>query len=123
VLDLDAAPHDWLFPRCRTIVHHGGAGTTAAGLRAGVPNIVVPHAGGDQFFWGKRVAAIGAGPLPIRLKQLSVANLTAAFTQVEKPELRATAETIGRQIGVEDGVSAAVHLIEQQAQLFHQEKN
>jgi sterol 3beta-glucosyltransferase len=119
---LDAAPHDWLFPRCKTIVHHGGAGTTGAGLRAGVPNIVVPHAGGDQFFWGRRVAAIGAGPLPIWIKQLSVANLTAAFTQVEKPELRAAAEAIGRQIGAEDGVGAAVHLIEEHAQVFNQRK-
>ncbi|RIK27839.1 MAG: glycosyltransferase, partial [Anaerolineae bacterium] len=52
-LFLESAPHDWLLPRCASVVHHGGAGTTAAGLRAGIPNIVIPFAG-DQMFWGKR---------------------------------------------------------------------
>jgi sterol 3beta-glucosyltransferase len=117
LLYLDAAPHDWLFPRCRTIVHHGGAGTTAAGLRAGVPNIVVSHAG-DQFFWGRRIAAIGVGPLPIYVKNLSVENLTAAFDQVEKHAFRANAQILGRRISTEDGIGEAVRLIEGHARGF-----
>jgi sterol 3beta-glucosyltransferase len=118
LLYLDSAPHDWLFSRCKTIVHHGGAGTTAAGLRAGVPNIVVPHAG-DQFFWGKRVAEIGAGPLPIPVKRLSVENLSAAFARVEERALRDNARLIGRCIGAEDGIGAAVWLIEEHARGFY----
>ena len=58
---IDDVPHDWLFPRVAAVVHHGGAGTTAAGLRAGIPTVVVPILA-DQFFWGARVRALGAGP-------------------------------------------------------------
>jgi UDP:flavonoid glycosyltransferase YjiC (YdhE family) len=62
LLFLDVVLHDWLLPRCKTIVHHGSAGTTAtaAGLCAGIPSVVIPFAG-DQLFWGKRVHAIGRG--------------------------------------------------------------
>ncbi len=114
---LDAAPHDWLFPRCKSVIHHGGAGTTAAGLRAGIPNIVVPHAI-DQLFWGKRVAAIGAGPAPVDLKKLSIESLTAAFAQTEDAGLRARARETGRLICAEDGVGNAVRLIEQRAATY-----
>ena len=54
-------PHEWLFPRVAAVVHHGGAGTTAAGLRAGKPSLLIPHVG-DQFFWGRRVQELGLGP-------------------------------------------------------------
>jgi sterol 3beta-glucosyltransferase len=118
VFYLDAAPHDWLFPRCTTLVHHGGAGTTGAGLRAGLPNIIIPHAGGDQAFWGKRVAEIGAGPFPIPVKKLSVEALTRALEQAKRPELRALAQAIGCQISSEDGVGAAVQIIEEHAHSF-----
>ena len=114
----NAVPHDWLFPRCKSVVHHGGAGTTAAGLRAGIPNIIVPHAI-DQPFWGKRVAAIGAGPAPIDLKQLSVDTLTGAFTQADNPGIRARARELGLLISTEDGVGEAVRLIEQYAAKRH----
>lgn len=114
LLYLDAAPHDWLFSRCKCVIHHGGAGTTAAGLRAGIPNIVIPHAI-DQPFWAKRVAAIGAGPTPIDLAKLSVETLSAALAQTEDAALRAHAREIGRLIRAEDGVGTAVQLIEQHA--------
>jgi len=67
ILHKDAVPHDWLFPRVAAVVHHGGAGTTAAGLRAGVPGVVVPSFAG-QFFWGWSVQQLGAGPKAIPLK-------------------------------------------------------
>jgi UDP:flavonoid glycosyltransferase YjiC (YdhE family) len=70
VLVVDEAPHDWLFPRVAAVVHHGGAGTTAAALRAGVPAVVVPF-GVDQPFWGARVAALGTGPRPIPVRALT----------------------------------------------------
>ncbi len=111
---IDAVPHDWLFPHCKSVIHHGGVGTTAASLRAGIPTITVPHAI-DQSFWGKRVAAIGAGPAPIDLAHLSVETLAAAFAQANNPALRARAHELGRLIRTEDGVGEAVRLIEQHA--------
>ncbi len=60
---IDSAPHDWLFPRMSMIVHHGGAGTTASALRAGLPSLVVPFTA-DQPFWGQRMAEPGVGPGP-----------------------------------------------------------
>jgi sterol 3beta-glucosyltransferase len=111
ILYLDDAPHDWLFPRCKVIIHHGGAGTTAAGLRSGKPNIVVPHMG-DQLFWGRRVAALGAGPQPIPVKQLTAGRLVAALVQTEDTALQARAREMGRLIRSEDGVGEAVRLIE-----------
>jgi sterol 3beta-glucosyltransferase len=110
-LYLDSTPHDWLFPRCKVIIHHGGAGTTAAGLRAGKPNIIVPHTA-DQPFWGKRVHAIGAGPQPIPIKQLTTQRLVAALSEVGDDTLRARAQETGRLIRLEDGVGEAVRVIE-----------
>lgn len=111
VLYLNAVPHDWLLPRCKIIIHHGGAGTTSAGLRAGVPNIVVPFTA-DQPFWGKRVHGIGAGPKPILVKRLSVANLTPAIVEAEAETIRKRAQAIGQEIRSEAGVAQAVALIE-----------
>src|SRR3990172_7113368 len=65
-----SVPHTWLFPKMAAVVHHGGVGTTAAGLRAGVPSITVPYFG-DQPFWGQCVAALGVGPRPIPRTKLT----------------------------------------------------
>ncbi|MCU0490766.1 MAG: glycosyltransferase [Chloroflexaceae bacterium] len=73
-------PHAWLFPHMAAVVHHGGAGTTAAALRAGVPSIIVPS-GIDQFFWAERVAALGVSPPPLPARRLSAENLAAALRQ------------------------------------------
>jgi UDP:flavonoid glycosyltransferase YjiC (YdhE family) len=106
-------PHGWLFPRTRAVVHHGGAGTTAQGLRTGVPNVVVPFTT-DQPFWGRRVRALGAGPKPIPRSRLTAARLAAAIATATQDEgMRETAEAIGRRIRAEDGVSRAVEIIEQ----------
>ncbi len=78
ILRIDSAPHDWLFPRMAAVVHHGGAGTTAAGLAAGVPSVIVPFFA-DQPFWGRRVAALGAGPAPVPIKKLTGERLAAAI--------------------------------------------
>ncbi|HXD09174.1 MAG TPA: glycosyltransferase [Anaerolineales bacterium] len=111
ILYLDAAPHDWLLPRCNMTIHHGGAGTTSAGLRAGLPNIVVPFTA-DQPFWGNRVHAIGAGPKPILVKKLSAEQLTQAIVQAEADAVRKRAQAVGQEIRSEDGVAKAVALIE-----------
>ena len=112
IFKLDAAPHDWLFPRMTAVVHHGGAGTTAAGLRAGVPTIVCPFFG-DQPFWGRRVAALGVGPKPIPQKQLSADALTAAIRTVSTDmTIRRKAVRLGQELGQEDGVANAINFIE-----------
>lgn len=108
---IDEAPHDWLFPQMATIVHHGGAGTTGAGLRAGVPTVVVPHVF-DQAFWAERVAALRVGPQPIPRQQFTAEHLAAAITEaVGNPQLRATAGAVGVQIRAEYGVANAVDQI------------
>ena len=118
LLYLEATPHDWLLPRCKMVIHHGGAGTTAAGLRAGIPNIVVPFMG-DQPFWGERVYAIGAGPRPVLVKSLSARKLAQAILESEHHTLQQRADTIGRQIRAEDGTTEARKWIEEYSNNFH----
>jgi sterol 3beta-glucosyltransferase len=104
-------PHDWLFARCRAVCHHGGAGTTSAGLRAGLPTVVVPFFG-DQFFWGRVVADAGAGPEPIPIKRLDSELLTAAFDVCRRQDVRERASELGARLRATDGVELAVQSIE-----------
>jgi UDP:flavonoid glycosyltransferase YjiC (YdhE family) len=111
VLAIDGAPFSWLFPRVAAVVHHGGAGTTAAGLAAGVPAVVVPFFG-DQPFWGRRVFELGAGPAPIPRKRLTVDNLSAALARaVADPAMRNQTARLGKTLQSEDGVARAVEVI------------
>ncbi|RAY11265.1 glycosyltransferase [Actinomadura craniellae] len=104
---VDDVPHTWLFPKMAAVVHHGGAGTTAAGLRAGVPSLVC-HFFGDQPYWGERVAALDAGPAPLPFKELTAERLAAGIrTATETPGLRAAARSLGKRIRAEDGIAAA----------------
>jgi UDP:flavonoid glycosyltransferase YjiC (YdhE family) len=113
VLRIDDAPSDWLFPRMAAVVHHGGAGTTATALRAGVPAVIVP-AYGDQKFWAKRVYALGASVAPIPRLQLSADRLGNAIAEVlRRPEIRVRAAELRCALGREDGVGNAGTLIEQ----------
>lgn len=108
IVVLDEAPHDWLLPRCASVVHHGGAGTTGAGFAAGIPQVVVPF-GVDQPFWASRVASLGAGPPPIPRRHLRAAALTAALHTVTTDDaLRRRAGDLGGQIRAERGVRRAV---------------
>jgi UDP:flavonoid glycosyltransferase YjiC (YdhE family) len=113
VLMVDSVPFSWLFPRVAAVVHHGGAGTTAAGLRAGVPSIVIPFFG-DQPFWARRVRELGAGPAPVPRRRLTVDRLAAAIREaVTDREMRRHAAELGSRIRAEDGVARAVAIIEQ----------
>lgn len=107
VLVVDEAPHDLLFPRTAAVVHHGGAGTTGAALRAGVPAVVVPYAV-DQPFWGARVAALGVGPTPVPRRRLTAEALADALRATTDPAMRERAVSLGRLIRAEDGVANAV---------------
>ena len=98
VFVVDAAPHRWLFARMAAVVHHGGAGTTAEGLRAGVPTIIVPFVF-DQPFWGARVNALGLGPAPIPQKRLTADGLAHAIRiAVTDTEMKQRARAIGAAI-------------------------
>ena len=110
---LDAAPHDWLFPRMKAVVHHGGAGSTMAGLRAGKPTIVCPFLG-DQPFWGQVVMRQGVGPRPIPQKFLTAENLAEAIRNALDPQVVEKATATGERIRSEDGTTRAVHLIERE---------
>jgi UDP:flavonoid glycosyltransferase YjiC (YdhE family) len=112
VLMVDSIPHSWLFPRVAAVVHHGGAGTTAAGLRAGVPSIITPFFG-DQPFWGQRVADLGVGTPPIPRKQLTVDQLALAInTVVSDQTMRQRAADLGSRIRAEDSIAQAVAVIQ-----------
>ena len=111
VLVVKSAPHGWLFPRMAAVVHHGGAGTTAEGLRAGVPSVIVPFVF-DQPFWGARIKALGAGPAPIPIKQLTADRLAHAIqTAVTDTNMKRRAKTCGEAIRAENGVGNAVAVV------------
>jgi UDP:flavonoid glycosyltransferase YjiC (YdhE family) len=112
VMMIDSTPHSWLFPRLAAVVHHGGAGTTAAGLRAGVPSIVIPF-NFDQPFWGQRVYKLGVGPAPIPRSKLTVDRLAHAIQEsVTNTAMRQRAAELGAKIQAEDGVANAIEIIQ-----------
>ncbi|MFI8301302.1 glycosyltransferase [Streptomyces nigra] len=100
-------PHDWLFPRMAGVVHHGGAGTTAAALRAGVPSLVCPFFG-DQVYWAKRIHHLGAGPAPVPAAQLTVPTLAERLiTLTESVASSDMARRLGSTLRAEDGTAQA----------------
>ena len=112
VFQLDQAPHDWLFPKVSAVIHHGGAGTTAAGLRAGRPTLICPFFG-DQPFWGKQIYTLGVGPEPIPQKQLTTDKLAVAIHElVANATMRHNAEALGEKIRAEDGVGNTIAILE-----------
>ncbi len=115
ILIVEDIPHDWLFPQVSAVVHHGGAGTTAAGLRAGVPTIIAPFFV-DQPFWGHRVATLGVGPTPIPHKELTTQRLITSLDQARKPQMQAQAADLGTRIRQEDGVARAVSCLQRYLQ-------
>lgn len=109
---LDYAPYGWLFPQMAAVVHHGGSGTTGFGLWAGVPTILTPFLF-DQFYWGKRIQALGIGPEPVPQKKLTAERLAAALTTaVSDNAMRQRAALLGEKIQQENGVQTAVAVIE-----------
>ncbi len=112
VFMIDSIPHAWLFSHVAAVVHHGGAGTTAAGLRAGVPSILIPFLG-DQPFWGQRVHDLGVGPAPIPRSKLTVDRLAQAIqAAVTNTAMRQRAAELGSKIQAEDGIANAVEIIQ-----------
>ena len=113
VFMIGSMPHNWLFPKMAAVVHHGGVGTTAAGLWAGIPAIVTPYFG-DQPFWGQRVYALGVGPKPIPRQRLTVDRLAESIRYaVSDTTMREKAARLGERIRAENGIASAVEIIQQ----------
>ncbi|CAF1234226.1 unnamed protein product [Rotaria sp. Silwood1] len=118
VFKIGNVPHDWLFQYVSAVCHHGGAGTTAAGLRAGKPTIIVPFFG-DQFFWGNVIEKSGAGPCPLPGKSISAKKLAEAFRFVHEPTTRTAAERIRDDILKENGCVEAIRAFHANLPLKH----
>lgn len=111
ILMVDELPHSWLFPRVAAVVHHCGAGTTAATLRAGVPSVPVTGIM-DQPFWAKRLRLLGTAPGALRRATLTVEDLSAAISKVrDDPSYRSRAQHLSRLLAGEDGAGTATHRI------------
>ena len=108
-------PYDWLFPRVAAAVHHGGAGTVATALRAGVPSVAVPVLP-DQAFWAHRLYSLGVAPPQIRQKKLTAHNLSAAISQAATdPNIRRHCEALGTRIAAENGIERAIEAFKRHA--------
>jgi sterol 3beta-glucosyltransferase len=112
VFQIGDVPHEWLFPRVAAVVHHAGAGTTAAGLRAGQPAVTVPVIA-DQPFWADRIHRLGVGPAPIPFQDLTPGRLAAAIrAALDEPRHRHRATELARMVNAEDGAAAVLTRIE-----------
>ncbi|CAO3582891.1 unnamed protein product [Absidia cylindrospora] len=108
ILMLDSVPHDWLFPLIQGVVHHGGAGTCAAGLKAGLPTVIKPFFG-DQRFWGRKVEELGVG---ICMPKLTKAKLTENLFAITQDEVMITkAKMMGEAIRQENGTETAMECL------------
>lgn len=99
---IESVPHTWLFPKMAGVIHHGGAGTTAATFQSGVPSVVIPH-GNDQFAWGKRTEELGVGTAPIPREKVTVEKLASAVSQMLQPAMIEKARRLGKQLQKENG--------------------
>ena len=112
VMQVGNVPHEWLFRQVKAVSHHGGAGTTAAGIRSGIPGIIVPF-GGDQPYWGDRIYKLGIGTKPIWCKKLTVENYSQAINTVASDEaMQKKACEYGQKLRDENGVENAISIIE-----------
>ncbi|MHC9291624.1 glycosyltransferase [Mycobacterium sp. LTG2003] len=113
VIAVGDVPHDWLFPHATAVVHHCGAGTAAAGLRAGVPTVPVPAAYGDQPFWARRLYELGVGPAPISQRRLTVDALAAAIHEaLSQSRFKDNVRRLADALDAEDGAGKVVQIVE-----------
>ncbi len=105
------APHDYLFPKVTAAIHHGGAGTTAAAVRAGIPSVVVPFYG-DQPFWARCLARKGVAPAAVERKSLTPASLASAIVESQQRGMLERAAALGKAVGAEDGIAEALRWLQ-----------
>ncbi|MFB2934589.1 glycosyltransferase [Aerosakkonemataceae cyanobacterium BLCC-F154] len=108
---LESIPHDWLFPKMKAIVHHGGAGTTAAALKSGIPSVVIPFFS-DQPFWADRITKLGVSPTPIPKQKLTANRLANGIQKaIADNTIRQRAAQFGETIRAENGMGEAAKII------------
>lgn len=110
MLAIGSIPHGWLFERVAMVCHHGGAGTTAAGFRAGVPSLIVPFSN-DQFAWAHRAFHLGVGAPPIYRKSLNGEKLTEGIRAALKEDTIEKAAALGRRIALENGAAECADIV------------
>lgn len=109
---IQQAPFDWLFPRMRALVHHGGSGTTGAALAAGRPQVVCPYIVSQRYF-ATRMHSIGVAPPPLPQSTIDASGLSDAIRRaVDDPALSQQASQVGRAVRAEGGVAEAVRILE-----------
>ncbi|OBY77125.1 hypothetical protein BBG47_23495 [Paenibacillus sp. KS1] len=112
ILCMDEVPHAWLFPRTAGVIHHGGAGTTAAVLHTGKPMAICPFTG-DQPFWARRMYELGVSVKPLHEKTLSIESLADCIVSLTNdPKLKQNARVIASKVNNEQGVERTVDFIE-----------
>lgn len=102
IISVDGIPHTWLFEKVSVVCHHGGAGTTAAGFRAGVPSVIIPFSN-DQFAWAHRAFDLGVGAKPIYKKDLTADKLAEGINYALNKDIIERAEMLSKNIALEDG--------------------
>jgi len=113
VITIGEIPHDWLFDHVGAVVHSCGAGITGAGLRAGVPAVGIPNAGGDQRFWARRLEELGVSAATLSRPKMTADSLAAAITTaMTDPGLRSNAKAVSAKLSDEDGADAVLAAIE-----------
>lgn len=112
IITVRDVPHGWLFPRMAAVVHHGGAGTTAAGFRAGIPSVICPFFG-DQPGWAEISTTLGVGATPVRRKDLTAERLARSIREaLDRESIRQNAQSLAETLDAEDGLGTAIAEIE-----------
>jgi vancomycin aglycone glucosyltransferase len=112
LITVDNVPHSLIFPRVAAAIHHGGAGTTTAAARAGIPQVVLPHIL-DQYYWAHRVKVLGLGPPALPIERVTVEVLRERISRaINDPVIRDRVKKLGPAIAARNGVAAAVQEIE-----------
>jgi len=118
---LESTPHDWLFPKMAAVVHHGGAGTTAEGIRAGIPTMIVPFFG-DQFLWASRIEELGVGIAPFSIKKINTFKFSSSLQKlVSDEEIRKKSEELGQNIRSQDGLGRAIEFFHKHLPIYQEE--
>lgn len=113
MITIGSVPHEWLFPRMAAVVHSCGAGTTAAGLRAGVPAVGVPSPGGDQPFWARRLERLGVSPATLSRPKVTAESLAHAVrAAIAEPTYRERATRFADRLAHEDGAGVVAQAVE-----------
>jgi sterol 3beta-glucosyltransferase len=110
IFRVENIPHSWLFSKVSAVCHHGGAGTSAAGFKAGIPSIIFPFAL-DQYAWAQKAYELGVGPKPIPIKKLNSKNFAESIRYATQEKVISNAKDLAKKIASENGVRDCAEVI------------